>query len=338
MLPTIKNFRVSLNLLFIILACIACQSGGNRLDVDISHVDNDPVKIKRYEQKLFEIEPNQLTSELKKIQPEYGIFLNGDLDDSLNLLPLINYINDTLLQNLNKDCQRTFPDLSDLELSLTKAFKYYNYYNPGNKLPTVYTYISGLDYEYPSQLMDNNLLIAIDMYLGKDYYRYKKLGLPLYMLNRFDRAYIVKDCMKEMAKRTLDYKKIGSALLDMMVNEGKIIYFTNAMIPKLSDSILMNYTANQMEWAVNSESMIWAFLLENEMLYATDNQPIQKFILESPFTSYFGAESPPRLGWYIGWRIVSSFMENNRDVELPELMQEYDAQKILQQSGYKPAL
>ncbi len=338
MLPTIKNFRVSLNLLFIILACIACQSGGNRLDVDISHVDNDPVKIKRYEQKLFEIEPNQLTSELKKIQPEYGIFLNGDLDDSLNLLPLINYINDTLLQNLNKDCQRTFPDLSDLELSLTKAFKYYNYYNPGNKLPTVYTYISGLDYEYPVQLMDNNLLIAIDMYLGKDYYRYKKLGLPLYMLNRFDRAYIVKDCMKEMAKRTLDYKKIGSALLDMMVNEGKIIYFTNAMIPKLSDSILMNYTANQMEWAVNSESMIWAFLLENEMLYATDNQPIQKFILESPFTSYFGAESPPRLGWFIGWRIVNSFMENNRDVELPELMQEYDAQKILQQSGYKPAL
>lgn len=338
MLTTIKNHTVSLNLVFIIVVGIACQSGGDRLNVDINNVNIDPVKIKRYEQKLFEIEPNQLASELKIIQPEYGIFLNGDLDDSLNLLPLINYIDDTLLQNLNKDCQQSFPDLEDLESSLTMAFQYYNFYYPKNELPVVYTYVSGLDYEYPAQLMDNNLLLAIDMYLGKDYYRYKKLGLPLYMLNRFDRAYILRDCMKEIGKRNLNYKNIGSALLDLMVNEGKLIYYTNAMIPTINDSILLNYTAAQMDWAVSSEGAVWAFLLENEMLYSKDNQPMQKFILESPFTSYFGADSPPRLGWYIGWRIVTSYMQNNNDVELQALMNEYDAQKILQESGYKPGL
>ena len=338
MLPTIRNLSISLNLLFILLSFIACRSGGNRLNVDVGNVDIDPVKINRYEQKLFEIEPNQLAVELKKIQPEFGIFLNGDLDDSLNLLPLINYIEDTLLQNLNVDCQRTFPDLGDLELSLTSAFTYYSYYYPTNKLPLVYTYVSGLDYEYPAQLMDNNMLIAIDMYLGKDYYRYKKLGLPLYMLNRFDKVYIVRDCMKEMAKRTLDYKKAGSALLDMIVNEGKLIYYTNAMIPSINDSVLLNYTATQMDWANNAEGAVWAFLLENEMLYSKENQPMQKFILESPFTSYFGADSPPRLGWYIGWRIVTAYMQNNQDVELQDLMNDYDAQKILQLSGYKPGI
>lgn len=333
------NFKISvpvINILAFIFMLFSCQSGENRLNVDLSHVDVDPIKIKRYEQKLFAIDPADLGSELKKIQPEYGVFLDGDLEDTLSLIPLLNYIEDTLLQNVNKDCQRVFPDLIDLESDFTESFRYYKYYYPKENLPDIYTYISGFDYEHAVQLMSHNILIALDMYLGIDYFRYKKLGLPAYMLHRFDGRYIVRDCMFELAKKDLNYRNVGSALLDLMINEGKLIYFTNAMIPNLSDSVLMNYTARQMEWANNSESVVWAFLLENEMLYATDNQPIQKFILESPFTSFFGAESPPRLGWFIGWKIVSSFMENNRDVELPELMQEYDAQKILQESGYKP--
>jgi uncharacterized protein YjaZ len=122
------------------------------------------------------------------------------------------------------------------------------------------------------------------------------------------------------------------------VNEGKLIYFANAMIPSINDTILLNFTAAQMDWALEAEGAVWAFLLENEMLYSKENQPMQKFILESPFTSYFGAESPPRLGWFIGWRIVMTYMNNNPNVELKELMNDYDAQKILQHSGYKPGI
>lgn len=333
-----KNQIVSLTIILIFITLISCQTEKNRLAVDTSGIDIDPVEIKRYEQKLFDINPANLAEELKKIQPDFGVFLNGDLDDTLNIMRLANYIDDTLLRNVNNDCQNVFPNLNALEADLDQAFRYHKYYYPKFQVADVYTYISGFDYEHPVQLMDQNVLISIDMYLGKDYYRYKKLGLPAYMLNRFDRHYIVKDCMKELARQNINYRRIGPALLDMMVNEGKMIYYTNAMIPSISDSILMNYTTAQMEWAINAEGSVWAFLLENEMLYAKENQPIQKFILESPFTSYFGADSPPRLGWFMGWKIVNSYMQKNQDVELHELMNEYDAQKVLQQSGYKPGI
>lgn len=333
-----KNWTIRLYPLLIVLAFLSCQSGENRINVDISDVEMEPVKIKRYEQKLFEMNPADLKTGLKKIQPEFEVFLNGDLDDSLSLLPLINYIGDSMLQNVNKDCQNTFADLSALENQLDAALRHYKYYYPESETPEVFTYISGFDYEHPVQLMDNNVLIAIDMYLGRDYFRYKKLGLPAYMLHRFDRHYIVRDCMSELAKEEINYRQIGSALLDMMINEGKIIYFIKAMIPTIRDSVLINYSEPQMEWAINSEGAVWAFLLENEMLYASENQPIQKFIYESPFTSYFGAESPPRLGWFIGWKIVDSFMQNNPDIALSQLMKNYDAQKILQESGYKPGI
>lgn len=335
---SLKNQIVGLAILLIIISLISCQTENNRLDVDISHIDIPTIEVKRYEQKLFDIDPANLTSALKKIQPDFGVFLNGDLDDTLNIIRLANYIDDTLLRNVNNDCQNVFPNLNALEADLAQAFRYHKYYYPKFQAADVYTYISGFDYEHPVQLMEQNVLISIDMYLGKDYYRYKKLGLPAYMLNRFDQHYIIKDCMKELAKQNINYRKIGPALLDMMVNEGKMIYYINAMIPSISDSILMNYTTAQMEWAINAEGSVWAFLLENEMLYAKENQPIQKFILESPFTSYFGADSPPRLGWFMGWKIVSSYMQRNQDVELFELMNEYDAQKILQQSGYKPGI
>lgn len=333
-----RNCIIGSFLSVIVVFFVSCQTGSNRINVDISGIECDPIEIKRYEQKLFGIEPDHLSEELKKIQAEYGVFLNGDLDDSLNLIPLINYIGDTLLQNINSDCQLMYPDLSDLDTEFSLALRYHKYYYPNSSMSEIYTYVSGLDYEFPIQLMENNILIALDMYLGKDYYRYKKLGLPAYMLQRFEKSYIVKDCMKELAKKELNYKNVGSALLDMMINEGKIIWYVNAMMPTISDSLLLNYSASQMEWANNAEGIVWAFLLENEILYAKENQPIQKFIYESPFTSYFGAESPPRLGWFIGWKIVSSYMDNNRYVELQELMNDYDAQKILQQSGYKPGI
>ena len=50
----------------------------------------------------------------------------------------------------------------------------------------------------------------------------------------------------------------------------------------------------------------------------------------------YGKESPGRLGLWVGWRIVDSYMTNNKDVTLIELMGEGDAQKILEESFYKP--
>jgi uncharacterized protein YjaZ len=57
---------------------------------------------------------------------------------------------------------------------------------------------------------------------------------------------------------------------------------------------------------------------------------------DGPFTAEVTQDSPGRLGVWVGWRIVDSYMRNNKDVTLCELMNENDAQKILEQSYYKP--
>ena len=205
------KFGVKYLFLFIVLLSASCLHYGDKREADIGKIKINDVKIARYEQALFNIDKSLMKAELKKLQPQFPMFLDGDLNDSANLNRIYDYISDTMLASVYNDCKYKFPDLTDIEAKLTKTFRYVKCYYPEKKLPDVFTYVSGFDYEYPVQYFDNHLLIAIDMYLGADYLRYKKLGLANYILRRFSKEYIVRDCMFAMVKAETDRRQIGSA-------------------------------------------------------------------------------------------------------------------------------
>jgi len=87
-----------------------------------------------------------------------------------------------------------------------------------------------------------------------------------------------------------------------------------------------------------TEAGIWAYFLDNELLFESDYLKIQKYLAEAPFTPGIGenSSSAPKLGVWTGWQIVKQYMEKNPDISLQELMLEKDAQKILVGSKYKP--
>jgi hypothetical protein len=320
----------------ILLSFLSCNLGDDRHPVNISKIKMDDLKINRYEQALFDIDKTNLKDELKRLQLSFPMFLEGDLNDSANLKRIYEYITDTMLIAVYNDCMNEYPGLSELEDGLTRAFRHIKYYYPEKNLPDVNTYVSGFDYEYPVQYLDDHLLIALDMYLGADYPRYRKLGLANYILRRFSKDYVVRDCMFALTQDQYDRRQAGPALLDMMLIEGKKLWFAKAMVPDMPETILLDYTDKQLEWAKRGEATVWAFLIENEMLYSSEMQPIQKFIGDGPFTSYFGAESPPKLGAFIGWKIISFYMNRYSDITPEMLMKNYNAQEILNRSEYKP--
>ncbi len=121
-----------------------------------------------------------------------------------------------------------------------------------------------------------------------------------------------------------------------MIDEGKMLAYLDAVLPDVSDSVKIKYTANQLSWANNNEKDVWAFLVGNELLYETDYQMQTKLLQDGPFTAGFGNNSPPRLGAYIGWQIVLAYLNQNPDVSLQQMINETDSQKILQESRYKP--
>ncbi len=123
-----------------------------------------------------------------------------------------------------------------------------------------------------------------------------------------------------------------------MIYSGKVMYFMDMVLPDLADTSKIGYTGAQLKWCQQFQSKIWAWFLDQNLLYETDYPKIQKYLTEAPFTPGLGEknESAPKLGIWTGWQIVREYMDKHPEVTLPALMADNDAQKILNGSHYKP--
>ena len=112
----------------------------------------------------------------------------------------------------------------------------------------------------------------------------------------------------------------------------------DAVMPEISDTLKIGYTKEQLNWCKEYESGIWAYFIENNLLYESDYLKIQKYLAEAPFTPGIGekSNSAPKLGIWTGWQIVKKYMNKNPELSLQHLMLEENAQKILTESKYKP--
>lgn len=296
---------------------------------------NIPKEIRRYEVSLFNIDTSRFEKGIAEIYPDYRVFLGESLPDDNGIQQLKNFVTDTLIRSTYKYTMKVYPDLQWLNEGFNKAFAIYREEMPGKRVPQVYTYISGFDIQLPIKYTDSALIIGLDMYLGSDYPEYMRIPFPLYITQRLSKEYILPDCFKEIGWANLP-AVATSTLLDAMIEQGKTIYFAEVMLPDEKDEYLMEYTSEQIEWIRNNEQNLWTFIIDNQLLYSTDSKSITMFMTDGPFTSGFSEESPSRTGHWIGWQIVRNYMQKN-DVSLEELMKDTDSQKILQQSGYKPA-
>lgn len=296
------------------------------------------VNILRYDKALFTLNRSQITNELLKLQKDYSFFIRENPTTSENIERLLAFVNDNLNQELYKDVEIQFPDLSSMEKDFISAFTLIKYHFPQFKTPKMYTAILGLSYEYPIIYEDSVLVIALDMYLGSNYINYKRLGtlVPHFIIRRFSKEYILRDCIKIISYDYIKYDRNAITLLDEMIFEGKRWMFTELMLPSTHDSIISGYSLEKLQWAHNNELNIWTYIIDKEYLYSSDNILIRKFMYDAPFTATFGNVSPGQIGGWLGWQICRSWIKHNPQKKISELMNETNAQKILKDSKYKP--
>ncbi len=326
-------------LLIIILGLSSC--GGFRkkphYQADISDISIDPVSIGRYEEVLFNLNPYNLRDDIDPYIDQFYIFLGDEINTEAGQQQLFDYITDPQTRELYLDTKEVWPDVENLEKELTTAFRYYRYHYPGEPLPAIFTYISGLDYNYPVKYYDNTMVIGLDMYLGQDYHYYPKVGVPAYQTFGMQPPFVAIDVMKMLGERHLqEVTAMPEHFLDFMIYEGKVLYFLDCMLPQHHDTLKIAYNSEQFRWLKANLGRVWSYFIENEMLYSSDRQIIIKFIGDAPFTAPFTRNAPPRTAAFIGWQIVREYMKRNPELRLQDLLRENDSQKILNRSGFRP--
>ena len=311
-----------------ILIIIILLSSCKKEDTISKEVLNMPIniKIERFDS-IFAISK---PIDLPKLKKDYPFLFSKRYPDSL----WIHKMTDTLEQQLYEETLSAFSEFNDTKQELELFYKHLKYYFPESGTPRILTVVSDVDYRNKAIVTDSIVLIALDTYLGKDHKFYG--NIPEYLRQNLDRKQLVSDLAAEYAKPYI-YPIQNRTLLDEMIFFGKILYFKDVMLPLSPDTEKIGYTSDELEWAEANESEIWRYFVEKELLYSTDSQLTDRFINPAPFSKFYlelDSESPGRLGQYIGWQIVRSYMENNK-VDLKKMLIS-NSEVIFNKSKYKP--
>lgn len=284
-------------------------------------------KVERFDRIFWTSKPE----DLQKVKAQYPYFFPSHIPDSI----LINKLKDPLLKELYSGVQMQYPELGKIETDLEKLFAHVQYYFPKYKTPRVITLINEVDTDGRVFYTDTLALISLDCYLGKDHRFY--VDFPEFKKPEMERNQILPNLVTSFC-----YGKIASptdrTLLSAMIYYGKELYMKDKLIPEYSDADKIGYTDMQIKFCQENEYYMWSNLVENKLLFDSNPKNELRFIKPAPFSRFYieiDNQTPGRVGQWLGWQIVRSYMENNDDVTLEQLLA-MDAKTIFDNSKYKP--
>ncbi|MCL2291183.1 MAG: DUF2268 domain-containing putative Zn-dependent protease [Bacteroidetes bacterium] len=296
------------------------------------------IQILRYDEDLFSLDMNNLEKEIERLSKIYPpLLIEPNIwNDPVRMEGLRAYLQDTVIIALHEATEKAIK--TDIILrELKPAFGYYKVFYPNDSIPVIITMLPGLDLSVPSTyIYDDVLFVNVDMYLGADNPYYKAIGMPVYIAERCEPVYLPVDIFKKAIVHKHLARAPRTTLLDVMITEGKKLYFTEMMFPDLHERYIIGYSEEKYHWANHFLGNAWSYLIEKNELFGKGEALIRAYIEEAPFIKSFGNDSPGRMGAFIGWKLIQSYMANHPEVTLPELMEEVDYQKILNASKFKP--
>ena len=234
---------------------------------------------------------------------------------------------------VNADVQKTFKTVDSIKSNISKAYQYLNHFFPEIKTPPVYFFVSGFNRSII--LEDDFVGIGLDLYLGSNYPKYAEISYQ-YMVYNMRPASIAPDLISALLFRHFQFDGGQDRLLENMLYRGKIMYVLSVVMPDLATNDVMGYTRFQWEWSRKYEEKIWNTIVGQKDIYSSDQLLMNKYLNDAPFTATVSQESPGRLGTWVGWQIIQSYMDKNPEVTLQSLMKNSNYQLILNKSEYQP--
>jgi len=317
------KFFIILTVVFFIIQCKK-----NNVEDEINSI---PISINfdRFDKKFYNIDSFKL-NDLKK---EYSYLFPEKFDD----IVWVNRRKDSLQLILKDAIEKKIENFDFVEDEINYLFKHVKYYFPKTNIPKIVTLINNVDYQSKIIYLDSLVLISLDTYLGKNHEIYN--GIPNYIKYDMDISFLSSHIADKFLDRKINYPN-ERTFLSQMLYYGKKLYLKEKLLPLKNDTILIGYSKKDFTWAKENEIYIWKYFIEKELLYDTDSKLIRRFLDPSPFSKFYleiDNQSPGKIGRWIGWQIVRSFMKKNPEVKIEDLIFK-SSQELFIKSGYKPKL
>lgn len=316
---------------------------------DVSHIPIN-IEFNRWDKIPFEVKGKEELTKLQSESPNtYNLYFNQilqlkDFDKADSVLTYFNTLRkDSLFLRVNHYIKQEFNSTKDIEREISQMYKYISHYF-GDKIPTPELYSFYTDFGYQLFLFETDegkdaIGISLEMFLHR-YIDYKSLdpnnnNFSDYITRTWDKAHITRK-IAELAIDELLGPPPGMRLLDHMIHSGKKLYIMEQIIPGIADSVLHEYTKDEVEFCQNNSLQMWHFFLDKKLFYETNMAKIQKYIAPSPSSPDMPPGAPGRTANYLGYKVVGAFMKRYPETTLIELIEMKDSAAFLEKSKYKP--
>lgn len=317
---------------------------------DVSQIELDEFNFIRFDQKVAQMDTLDIKSSYNKLLVEYPHitdiyfkalleFKHDDLDAYYNSISEL--LKAKEIKSLQSMVAKTYKKDDDIKDDLEAASRYLKYYFPDYKTPNFYTYITEFGYQtiiFPDGEQDG-IGLGLDMYLSPEFdYKNVDPKNPVfsdYLTRSYNRDHIAKKAF-ELVVADLIGTSPGKRMIDQMLHNGKKYYIMQQLLPTHSDTIISEYSKDQLSWLNDNELQIWDYFLEKNLVYETNHLKVNKYLNPSPNSPGMPPEAPGRTATYIGWQIIKSYMRKHPETTLPELIGLRDSQKLMELAKYKP--
>lgn len=344
-----------LTIFCVALLGLSCQTKRDFFPDNLTPLD---VEIIRFDSALLSINPlnSDINKDVRNLYLKYPDFMPVFTEDILGIsasdtqylaTALPKFLQDTLygFKQTNNKVKQVFENINPIRNQLNSSFAKLQYLYPEIVLPQITLFISGFnaslflwnteeDYNI-SEHRPIRIAVGTDMYLGSDYEYYNRVVYN-YQKQTMRPECIPIDIMSAYLFYSFPFNSTQSRLLENMIYRGKMIYLLSLLFPDETEAEIMGYTPQQLAWAQHFEAKIWQHMLDTHVLFSTQSPILSSYLNDGPFTAEVSQDAPPRLATWIGWKIAESYIKNNEQISLQELIQEPDAQKILELSNYRP--
>ncbi|MBK9270116.1 MAG: hypothetical protein IPM48_00840 [Saprospiraceae bacterium] len=342
------------NFILLFLIFVACTSKNSRIPSDFDPNLSPEISLIRMEKKLFEVDTQQIERSLIKMMEEYpnisriyfeqilGWAENLDSLDTQFFSRAMEFYRDSSSYNLLNLTNDRYMELGWLEKMFGQSCGLARYYFPDFRTPRFYTLISGFNvgnfiFEDTDSL--DGLGIGLDFFLGPDF-DYKLIdpanpSFSNYLARTFNKDHLIKKTWEIWVDDRLGPEP-GSRLLDFIIHRGKRLYILSRLIPSVHDTVLFEYSSEELEWCSKNRRAIWAFFTGENLLFENNFMKIQKYIHPSPDSPGMPQQAPGQTGSYIGYYIIEAYMKRKPRTSMSDLIKASDGQKILEESRFKP--
>lgn len=246
-----------------------------------------------------------------------GMVTDPNLASNLN-----RFLREPYVKRLEKRIHQKFPAPVKQTAAIRDGLIHLKAHFPNGKFPKEVVYLNSY-FTSSVYCTDNEITIGLERYLGEktdviaelpsqDFFPWIKA--------KFDPQYIERDAIAAWVMKHFVQPKENLTTIEAIITWGKIIYLTEAAFPDKPKSWIMRYSEKEYNWATENERNFWDFLVEEKMLFKTDERMQANLLNDGPFTTGLPEKGPDRLGQFLGWRIIHSYMEQY-DITLQQLMQ-----------------